>query len=182
MPDARLAKSASLPLSQDELKKQIEHRQTQAGKRDKTGKPLKFARDLKSDWTVRNDTLHFGLKEHTAVDAQHGFVLATTLTPASVHDTNFLPYCTIYSRHTQRKIKKAYADKRYAAGANRDFLALNKIQDSIMRKDSTTAKLTRLEIQRNKPIAKIRYIAHPAACQSNRRFQALAREALRRNS
>jgi len=156
--DARLVKSASRPLSNDELKKQRQHRQTEQGKKDKNGKPLKFARDLESDWTVRNDTPHFGLKEHAAVDATHGFVLATTLTPASVNDTNFLPYCTVYSRHTQRKIKKVYADKGYAGEPNRDFLALNKIEDGIMRKDSTTAKLTRLEIQRNKAISKIRYI------------------------
>ena len=156
--DARLVKSASRPLSQDELKKQREHRQTEEGKRDKTGKPLKFSRDLESDWTVRNDTPHFGLKEHTAVDAKHGFVLATTLTPASVHDSNFLPYCTAFSRHTKQKIKKVYADKGYAGEPNRDFLSLNKIDDGIMRKDSTTAKLTDFEIQRNKLIAKIRYV------------------------
>ena len=156
--DARLVKSASRPLSQDELKKQRERRQTEEGKQDKTGKPLKFSRDLESDWTVRNDTPHFGLKEHVAVDAKHGFVLATTLTPASVNDTNFLPYCTVYSRHTKQPVKKVYADKGYAGEPNRDFLALNKIEDGIMRKDSTTAKLTRMEIQRNKAISKIRYI------------------------
>jgi transposase, IS5 family len=156
--DARLVKSASRPLSNDELKKQREHRQTEEGQRDKNGNPLKFTRDLESDWTVRNDTPHFGIKEHAAVDAAHGFVLATTLTPASVHDTNLLPYCTVYSRHTQRQIKKVYADKGYAGEPNRDFLALNKIEDGIMRKGSTTAKLTKLEILRNKAISKIRYI------------------------
>ncbi len=149
--DARLVKSASKPLSQDELKKQREYRQTEEGKRDKNGKPLKFTRDLEY-------SPHFGLKEHAAVDTKHGFVLTTTLTPASVHDTNLLPYCTVYSRHTQRKIKKVYADKGYAGEPNRDFLSLNKIEDGIMRKDSTTAKLTELEIQRNKAISKIRYI------------------------
>jgi IS5 family transposase len=163
--DARLVKSASRPLSQDELKKQRERRQTEEGKRDKTGKALKFSRDLESDWTVRKDIPHFGLKEHTAVDAKHGFVLATTLTPASVHDSNFLPYCTAFSRHTQQPIKKVYADKGYAGEPNRDFLSLNKIEDGIMRKDSTTAKLTDFEIQRNKLIAKFRYIACPVACQ-----------------
>jgi IS5 family transposase len=92
------------------------------------------------------------------VDAKHGFVLPTILTPASVNDTNFLPYCTVYSRHTQRKIKNVYADKGNGCEPNRDFLAFNKIDDGIMRKHSTTAKLTKLEIQRNKAISKIRYI------------------------
>jgi len=92
------------------------------------------------------------------VDTRHGSVLATTLTPASVNDTNFLAYCTAFSRHTKQKIKKVYADKGYAGKPNRDFLALNNIEDGIMRKNSTTAKLTELEIQRNKAISKIRYI------------------------
>ena len=111
--DARLVKSASRPLSQDELKKQREHRNSEEGQRDKNGNPLKFSRDLESDWTIKNDIPHFGLKEHTAVDSRHGFVLATTLTPASVNDTNFLSYCTAFSRHTKQKIKKVYADKGY---------------------------------------------------------------------
>jgi hypothetical protein len=47
------------------------------------------------------------------VTLRHGFVLATTLTPASVNDTNYLSYCTTFSRHTKQKIKKVYADKGY---------------------------------------------------------------------
>jgi IS5 family transposase len=44
----------------------------------------------------------------------------------------------------KQKIKKVYADKGYAGKPNRDFLALNQIEDGIMRKNSTTAKLTEL--------------------------------------
>ena len=51
-----------------------------------------------------------------------------------------------------------FADKGYAGKPNRDFLSLNKIADGIMRKDSTTAKLTDYEINRNKKISKVRYI------------------------
>ena len=156
--DARLVQSASRPLSNDELKKRREKRNTPEGKLDKNGKPLKFCRDLESDWTIKNDVPHFGLKEHASVDTNHGFVLATTLTPASVHDTNYLPYCTVYSRHCKQPIEKVYADKGYAGKPNRDFLALNNIADGIMRKDSTTAKLTEYEIERNKSISKVRYI------------------------
>lgn len=156
--DARLVESASHPLSNDELKKKRAHHDTKEGQKDKNGKPLKFSRDLESDWTIKNDVPHFGLKEHTAVDAKHGFILATTHSPASVHDTNFLQYCTIFSRHTNKPIKIVYADKGYAGLPNRNFLSDNKIADGIMRKDSTTAKLTELEIERNKKISKVRYI------------------------
>ena len=107
---------------------------------------------------IQKDTPHYGLKEYASVDTKHGFVLATTMTPASVNDTNYLPYCTVYSRHTKQPIEKVFADKGYAGKPNRDFLALNKIDDGIMRKDSTTAKLTDYEINRNKKISKVRYI------------------------
>jgi len=66
------------------------------------------------------------------------------MTPASVNDSNYLPYCTVYSRHTKQPIDKVYADKGYAGAPNRSFLATNEIADGIMRKDSTTAKLTQL--------------------------------------
>lgn len=156
--DARLVKSTSRPVSNDKLKQLREKHDTDQGRLDKNGKPKKFTRDLDSDWVVQKDVPHYGLKEHAAVDTNHGFILATTMTPASVNDTNYLPYCTAFSRHTEQPIEKVYADKGYAGKPNRDFLAGNKIADGIMRKDSTTAKLTDLEIERNKNISKVRYI------------------------
>lgn len=156
--DARLVKSASRPVSNKEIAELKKKQDTLQGKLDKTGKPKKFNRDLDSNWTIKNDIPHYGLKEHASVDTNHGFILATTMTPASVNDTNYLPYCTAYSRHTQQSIEKVFADKGYAGKPNRDFLAQNDIADGIMRKDSTTAKLTDLEIERNKKISKVRYI------------------------
>jgi len=156
--DARLVKSASKPLSNDELRKLKDKRNTPEGKLDKKGRPLKFSRDLESDWTVKNDEPHYGLKEHASVDVNNGFILATTLTRASVHDTNYLAYLTIASCHTKDPIGKVYADKGYYGQPNRGFLHLNKISDGIMRKDTKTAKLTEFEIERNKQISKKRYI------------------------
>ena len=156
--DARLVQSASHPLSNDEIQKHREKRETPEGKLDKDGKPLKFSRDLESDWTVKNNEPHYGQKEHTSVDTNHGFVLATDITPASVHDSQYLPYCVAASRHTEEPIGKVYADKGYSGKPNRQFLALNKIDDGIMRKDTRSTKLTAYEKERNKQIAKKRYI------------------------
>jgi transposase, IS5 family len=156
--DARLVESASKPLSNDGIRKEKEKRETSEGKLDKNGNVLKFSRDIESDWTVKNDKPHYGLKEHASVDVENGFILATTMTPASVHDTNFLPYLAIASCHTKEPIKKIYADKGYYGEPNRSFLNLNDIQDGIMRKDTTTAKLTDVEKERNKKISKKRYI------------------------
>lgn len=156
--DARLVKSVSRPVSNKKLKELKEKANTPEGKLDKNGKTKKYSRDLDSDWVVQKDIPHYGIKEHAAVDTKHGFILATTMTPCSVNDTNYLPYCTVYSRHTKQPIEKVFADKGYAGMPNRNFLAENKIADGIMRKDSTTAKLTEFEIERNKKISKVRYI------------------------
>ena len=64
-----------------------EKRNTPAGKLDKNGKPLKFCRDAESNWKVKNEKPHFGLKEHASVDVNNGFILSTTLTPASESDS-----------------------------------------------------------------------------------------------
>jgi len=156
--DARLVKSASKPISNSELRKLREKRTTPEGTVDKHGNPLKYSRDLESNWTIKNDTPHYGLKEHASVDVESGFILATTLTPASEHDSKYLPYLTIASCHTKDPIEKVYADKGYFGEPNRAFLSLNTIRDGIMRKDTTTAKLTDREITRNKQISKKRYI------------------------
>ena len=156
--DARLIQSASRPISNDQIKEFREKRNTPEGKLDKKGKPLKFSRDLDSDWVVQNETPHYGLKEHASVDVNNGFILATIMTPASYHDSPYLPYCTVYSLHTDQSLEKVYADKGYFGEPNRKFLSRNDIQDGIMRKDTTTAKLTEYEIERNKKIAKKRYI------------------------
>ena len=156
--DARLVESASRPISNDKIKEEREKRNSPEGKLDKNGNPIKFHRDLDSNWTIKNDEPHYGLKEHTSTDTNHGFVLSTKMTPVSVSDTNYLPYCTVYSRHTKQQISKVFADKGYSGKPNRDFLALNHIDDGIMRKNTTTAKLTNFEIKRNKEISKVRYI------------------------
>ena len=156
--DARLVKSASRPVSNNKLNELREIQDTPEGRHDKNGKPKKFSRDLESDWTAMKDNPLYGLKEHAAVDVNHGFILATTMTPASASDSTHLPYCTAYSRHTRQPIEKVFADKGYAGLPNRDFLAANRIADGIMRKDTTTAKLTAAEIDRNKQISKVRYI------------------------
>ena len=156
--DARLIKSASHPISKKKLKEEKQKRATPEGKLDKHGKPLKYCRDLDSDWTVKNDAPHFGLKEHASVNTRYGFVLTTETTPASHNDSPYLPLCVADSCHTEEPIKNAYADKGYSGEPNRNFLAMNNIADGIMRKDTTTAKLTDYEIERNKQISKKRYI------------------------
>ena len=120
--DARLVKSASRPMRKDRLR---ELKDSPEGKVDKNGNVLKFSKDMESDWTVKNDTPHDGLKEHASVDVKSGLVLATTVTPTTVNDTNYLPYLTLASCHAEEPIEKVYADKGYHGELNRSFLHLN---------------------------------------------------------
>jgi IS5 family transposase len=156
--DARLVQSASHPISNKEIEEQGKKRETPEGKIDKNGDQLKFSRDFESDWVVKNEIPHYGLKEHAAVDTNHGFVLATVLTPSSVSDSIYLPYCVAASCHTEEPIEKVYADKGYYGEPNRRFLSMNYIEDGVMRKNTKSTKLTDYEKERNKQISKKRYI------------------------
>ncbi len=61
--DARLVKSANHPISNEQIKEFKEKMNTPKGKLDKNGKPKKYTRDIDSDWVVKNDKPHYGLKE-----------------------------------------------------------------------------------------------------------------------
>jgi IS5 family transposase len=153
--DARLVKSASRPVSKDQFEKL---KNDENSLFDKNANPKKFCRDFDSDWTIKNDEPHFGLKEHAAVDTDNGFILSVNLSPTSHHDSKYFPHAICYSMHTSDPIENSYGDKGYAGAPNREFLALNNIGDGIMRKDNINAKLTDFEIDRNKAISKYRYI------------------------
>lgn len=147
-------KAASRPISNDKIKKRKERLDSPEGKVDKDDSTLKFSRDLESDWTIKNDIPHYGLKEHASVDVKNGFILATTITPSSEHDSKYLPYLALASCHSEKPIKKIYADKGYYGEPNRSFLQSNEIEDGIMRKDTKGAKITEIGIKRNKQISK----------------------------
>jgi len=90
-------KSANRPISNEKIKELNRKRPNTEGKLDKNGKPNKYSRDLESAWNAKDENNpHYGLKEHASVDTKNGFTLATILSPASEHDTNYLPYCTFF--------------------------------------------------------------------------------------
>ena len=80
------------------------------------------------------------------------------MSPASHNDSPYFPRAIIHSMHTDEKIENGFADKGYAGLPNCEFIAMNNVNDGIMRKDQVNVKLTDLEIQRNKAISKFRYI------------------------
>ena len=110
--DARLVQSTSPTTSNDDFHKQPKKRNSPEGHIDKNRNPIKFQRDLESDGVVQNGPPHYGLKKRVSVDVNNDFVLAAAVTPASHHDSPYLPYCAIYNLHTDQKLEKVYADYR----------------------------------------------------------------------
>lgn len=156
--DARVVKSASRPMSNKKLGELMAKRETPEGKLDKNSKPLKFSKNIESNWVTKRDKHYFGLKEHASVDAKYGFVMATVLSKASVHGTNYFVYCTLYNRLIKHKLGIVYENKGYTGEPNRSFLAMNYLKDGKMRKDEQNAKLVECEIERNKKRPKVRCI------------------------
>ena len=136
--DARVVKSAGLPVSNKKIEDLKAKRESPEGKLDKNGQH------------------YYGLKEQTSVDATHGFVLAAVLSKASVHETNYLAYS--YSRQTKQKLAVVSGDKRAHDMPNRSFSAINNFKDGLMRKSETKAQLTELEIDRKQEISQARSI------------------------
>ena len=85
------------------------------------------------------------MKEDDSEDVNCAFVLATTVTPSSVHDTNYLLYLRVASYRTKDQIKKVYTDKGYYGEPYRHFHSLNETREGIMRKDTKSAELTKYE-------------------------------------
>ncbi|MBW2619333.1 MAG: transposase [Deltaproteobacteria bacterium] len=155
--DARLIRSASRPVSGKKLKELRGKRKNESGQKDKNGLPLKFQRDVDSDWTVKNGKPIFRMKEHASLDVKSGLVLSSLMSRASEHDTNYFQAAVGKGIHGDNLPPKVYADKGCCGQSNRSFLSINGIGDGIMRKDQIKTKLTPLEIERNRMISKVRY-------------------------
>jgi tRNA-binding EMAP/Myf-like protein len=119
---------------------------------------LKAKRESPEGKLDKNGQHYYGLKEQISVDATYGFVLATVLSKASVHETNYLAYSTIYSQQAKQKLAVVSGDKRAHDMPNRSFSAINNFKDGLMRKSETKAKLTELEMDRKQEISQARSI------------------------
>jgi IS5 family transposase len=108
--DARLVQSASKPLSNNKLKELREKQNGPEGKLDKNGKAKKFSRDLESDWTIKNDVPHYGLKEHAAVDVDNGLILSTNIT-SFMHSLINLPHI-FWTQGALLLIRKGFTQNR----------------------------------------------------------------------
>ena len=93
--NTRLVKSASCPVSGERLKGFRKKRAIE----EKAGKSVKFCRDVDSGWTIKNDESVFGMKKHASIDVRSGLVLASLVSKACEHDTNYFQAVVVKGLH-----------------------------------------------------------------------------------
>ncbi len=59
---------------------------------------------------------YYGLKEHASEDVTNGFILDSTLTPASENDSKYLPYLTMPAATRKILLRKRMPTKGIAEG------------------------------------------------------------------
>ena len=107
--DTRLLRSVRKSMSNENIKKFTNKRGNYESNWKKDN-PLKFSRDIESDWKIKNDKPFYDLKEYDSGDVDNSFIMDTTISSASFHGLNYLLYCTEASCHAHDPIKKVYAE------------------------------------------------------------------------
>ena len=77
--DVRLVKFASKSVPKNSLNELRRKDKLSDNKLDKNGNLKECFSDLDFDWTIKNNKIHYGLKEHAAVDTKNGFIFSTNL-------------------------------------------------------------------------------------------------------
>ena len=88
------------------------------------------------------------------MDTNHGFILATTLSPASVNDTNYLDYCTVFSKHTKNTHQKRLCRKTPTVTSWPEKTLRTVLCERIQPQQSSRI----LKSNETKKISKVRYI------------------------
>ncbi len=115
--------------------------------------------DAQARWLKKRGKLHYGYKQHIAVD-EDGLVQGVHTTPANEHDSKGL--LPVLSKVCPPKKKEVWADKGYRVPDNIEYLKAKKIKDRIQQKAYRNRPLTYWQKRRNVLISKQRYIVERA--------------------
>ena len=109
--------------------------------------------DHQARWLKKRGKLHYGFKNHTAVD-EDGLVKAVHTTTANEHDSKGLPALL---DKLEGKCSSIYADKGYKTSSNDEELKDRNLKNRIQDKAYRNRPLTERQKLRNKLISKDRY-------------------------
>ena len=111
--------------------------------------------DTEARWVRKGGKSVFGYKQHTIVD-NNGLVLAVETTAANCHDSK--PLLDLLDKANIQPGTRVHADKAYSSQKHRDALKSRGIKNGIQDKALRNNPLTRRQLQRNRLIAKARYV------------------------
>lgn len=109
--------------------------------------------DSEARWLKKRGKLHYGYKNHSAVD-EDGLVKAVYTTTANEHDSKGLPFLL---DKLEGKCTSIYGDKGYKTSANDKELEDRKLKNRIQDKAYRNRPLSERQKLRNKLISKERY-------------------------
>lgn len=111
-------------------------------------KPKKGDED--ADFTVKNNKVHYGYKDHIAIDEENEFILEFICSAASVHDSQVLDILL------DGKEEALYADKAYDSKKLREQCKRNGTFYGVLTRGRRNRPLSEEEKERNKKLSKIR--------------------------
>lgn len=107
-------------------------------------------KDTDADWTKKNETSYFGYKNHVKVDAKTKLIIASEVTPASVHDSQ------VIEKLVKEGDKVVYADSAYKSAKIQEDLEGKNVREKIRSKATRGKKLTKKQAQENIKISQTR--------------------------
>ena len=111
--------------------------------------------DIEARWVKKNGRFVFGYKQHTLVD-HNGLVLAVETTAANCHDSK--PLLGLLDKAGVEAGNRVHADKAYCSQKHQSALRSRGIKNGIQDKAVKNKPLTQRQLQRNRLIAKTRYV------------------------
>ncbi len=110
--------------------------------------------DVEARWLKKRGQLHYGYKQHIAVD-EDGLIQGVHTTTVNEHDSKGL--LPVLRKVSRSKKKEVWADKGYQVPDNIEYLKTEKIKDRIQQKAYRGRPLTYWQKRRNVLISKQRY-------------------------
>jgi IS5 family transposase len=108
-------------------------------------------KDTDARWTKKRNEVHYGYKNHVAVDAAHKLIRNYAVTSAEVHDSNV--FVELLSKNTSREV---WADSAYSSTQAEKALAEADYRSHVHRKGSRNHPLSKRSEQANKKKSKTR--------------------------
>ncbi|MBP6058374.1 MAG: IS5 family transposase [Nitrosomonas sp.] len=109
----------------------------------------------KARWVKKGGKSVFGYKQHTLVD-DNGLVMAVETTAANQHDSKSM--LALLDKAEIKPGARVHGDKAYCSQKHREALKARGIKNGIQDKAVKNKPLTQRQLQRNRLIAKARYV------------------------